>query len=168
MSQQDINADLEQLYEETVSMVYNLGLRLFKSEDEAMDFTQEVYLKAFSQLDKFQGRSKFSTWLYSLALNFGLNSIKKKKKIRFVDKGIEELHLASEYDLVLQLDEEEQIEMIQQKLQELPEMYRLPLILFYYEKLSYVEIAKKLGIKEGTIKSNIHRGKQALRQLLEI
>lgn len=161
------HVDLEQLYEETVNMIYNLGLRLFKDEEEAKDFTQDVYMKAFAKLNQFNGKSKFSTWLYSLGLHLGLNKLRQQKKKIFTTKNIEEIPLASPEDHVEQLNKKEQTALLQKKLHLLPETYRLPLILFFYEGMPYAEIASSLNIKEGTIKSNIHRGKKMLRALLE-
>ncbi len=160
--------DLEQLYEQTVKMIFNLGLRLFKEEEEAKDFTQDVYMKAFSKMSQFKGHSKFSTWLYSLALNLGLNTLRRKKKIDRLDTNInmEQLIVSPEQDHLGRLSDQEESCAIREKLQNLPELYRLPIVLYYYEKMSYQKIAKYLKMKEGTVKSNIHRGKNMLRGLL--
>ncbi|MBI3394723.1 MAG: sigma-70 family RNA polymerase sigma factor, partial [Spirochaetia bacterium] len=73
--------NFETRFQETSKMIYNLGLRLFRDADDAMDFAQEVYLRAYTRLDKFRGESRFSTWLYSLALNLGLNKIRREKRV---------------------------------------------------------------------------------------
>lgn len=152
-------------------MVYNLGLRLFKDKEEALDFSQEVFLKVYSKWDSFQGKSKVSTWIYSIGLNYGLNKIKKYKRKQLLFQESEELLDKINTKLVddnpLEILKQKDIdEIIHKEINELPEAYRLPLVLYYFEKLSYTEIAKKLGVKEGTLKSNIHRGKLVLRSTL--
>jgi len=75
--------EFERIVKETYKMIYNLGLRLFNYDPhEAEDFTQEVYLQFYKNFHKYDGKSKLSTWIYSLALNLGLNKIKKKQKIK--------------------------------------------------------------------------------------
>ena len=158
-------------------MIYNLGIRLFKNKEDAMDFSQDVYMVAYSKLETFEGRSKISTWLYSLALNLGLKKIKKQKRLKVDFSDNEELleKQAAEsgpegtgkdpFDGVSRAEINNQV---QAELETLPEEYRLPLILLYYEKLSYSEISGQLGIKEGTLKSYIHRGKRILSEKLKL
>lgn len=161
--------EFEDYFESTAAMVYNLGLRLFRNEEDALDFSQDVYLQAYRKLDTFEGRAKFSTWLYSLALNLGLKKIQKEKRLRIItqeeqelERFIEEGAGDSREDPFEQTAESELRILIQEELDLLPDVYRLPLILFYFEHLQYSEIAEKLGLKEGTLKSYIHRGKRAL------
>lgn len=163
--------DREQLFHETKNMIYSLGIRLFHNEEDALDFSQDIYLKAFSKLDQFEGRSKFSTWLYSLALNDGLNRLKKRKKEIFLDdKNLDLLEIGDEqakpFDPFLELNKKERRELIAEILESLEEKYRIPLLLFYYEGMSYAKISEKLGINEGTLKANLHRGKLRLRKKL--
>lgn len=147
-------------------MIYNLGLRLFRDRDEALDFAQDVYVRAFDRLDRFAGRSKFSTWLYSLAMNMGLNRLRKQNRFKPEQGEVEAAAVYYTEDYLERLSEEEEMEIIQKELAELPDAYRLPLLLYYYEKMSYSEIAAKLSIKEGTLKSYLHRGKTILRNRL--
>ncbi len=162
-----------EMFLEATDMLYSLGLRLFRNQpEEANDFVQDVYLRARKKYSLFQGKSKFSTWLYRLALNHGLNTLNKKKKVLLSEK--EELSQAGE--LVFSTEEEsvldriidkEVSEKIRAELDELPEAYRLCLVLYYFEKMTYVDIAEKLSLKEGTVKSHIHRGKKLLRDSLK-
>ena len=166
--------DFSSLLEETENMIYSLGIRLFRNEEDALDFSQEVYLKAFHKISTFENRSKFSTWLYRLALNHGLNELKKSKKLNLVFSDTEETvdnlfyHSinAVSSDPFHEFSEKEMQEAVQCGLEELPDGYRVPILLYYYDNLSYEEIAKLLKQKEGTIKSNIHRGKKLLRSVL--
>ena len=62
--------------------VFNMGLSFFRNDDDALDFTQDVFLKVYRGLDRFEGRSRFSTWLYKIAYNTAVNSVSRKKEYR--------------------------------------------------------------------------------------
>lgn len=166
--------DFEELFTQTQSMIYNLGMRLFRrNEEDAMDFVQDVYLQAYRKIGTFQGKSKPSTWLYSLALNLGLGKIRKNKKNLLVENKNSQLdqYIAPEDDqpdkIVLDmLNKKDVKEKIEKALWELDEAYRLPMVLFFFEDMPYKEIARSLNIPEGTIKSNVYRGKIQLRNTL--
>lgn len=171
----DSEESFEELFDSTKNMIYSLGLRLFRNDTEsALDFSQEVYLQAFQKWHKFSGLSKPSTWLYSLALHLGLNRVKKERRLKFSDEeGVLEQLAAGEESMPEKqitdlLAKEELEEEIRSQLRQLPEVYRLPLILYYYEKMPYRTISQELGIKIGSLKSYIHRGKMILRKKLQL
>lgn len=148
-------------------MVYALGMRLFKNAEEAADFSQDVYLKILDKFNSFRGESKPSTWVYSVAMHLGLNRLRRMKRIEFVP-NIEEpaTNETPESLLTENLDRQETEDTVQRELFKLPESYRIPLILFYYERMSYKEMSEKLDLPEGTLKSLVHRGKRILRDKL--
>ena len=166
--------DFNTMFLDCTNMLYSLGLRLFSyEEDKAKDFIQNVYLHSFNKKNSFKGRSKFSTWLYSVALNYGLNELRLSKR---ESNSMENLKLAlshfyktkGEASSNEHLTEEEELKAeVRKELFNLPKIYRICLILFYYEGLSYKQISQKLEIKEGTIKSYIHRGKRLLKDKLK-
>lgn len=164
--------DFEELFESTQSMIFNLGMRLFRNEEDALDFAQDAYMRAYDRLDSFRGESRASTWLYSLALNLGLNRLKKTKRLKLKELPedeswtIEDLEGDPDDDPLAQLSDAEMESIVREELGELSEVYRIPLILFYFERLAYRDIAERLGIKEGTLKSYIHRAKMILRERL--
>lgn len=154
-------------------MIYSLGMRLFRNEEDALDFSQEVYLRAYDRLDSFRGDSKLSTWLYSLALNLGLNRLRRGKRLEFVSEGsadfpsIEALEGVDESnDPLATLTRAETELAVREEVEKLPDVYRIPLILFYFELMPYGEIAETLGLKEGTLKSYLHRARLLLRKKL--
>ncbi len=162
--------EFEKIFDETAGMIYNLGLRLFNNNTEdALDFAQDVYLQAYQKLDQFEGRSRISTWLYSVALRLGLAKLKKEKRLRILDgdEGMIDSVPDPGEDVAERLPREEAERLVQEELADLPDVYRIPLLLYYYEKMSYREISEHLGTKEGTIKSYIHRGKGILRNKLK-
>lgn len=142
-------------------MIFSLGLRLFRNEEDALDFVQDVYLDAFRKRDRFEGRSRYSTYLYSFALHRGLNQIRKSSKIHF--QQVE--------DIAAEAEPEEPPsappEIVREELNALPEVYRLPLVLHYYEKMSVAAIASELEQKENTVKSYMLRARKILKQKIE-
>lgn len=142
-------------------MIFSLGLRLFRNEEDALDFVQDVYLDAFKKRDRFQGRSRYSTYLYSFALHRGLNQIRKSSKIHF--QPIEDVAAETEIEEPPQAPPE----VVREELNALPEVYRLPLILHYYEKMSVAAIAAELGQKENTVKSYMLRARKILKMKIE-
>lgn len=142
-------------------MIFSLGLRLFRNEEDALDFVQDVYLDAFKKRARFEGRSRYSTYLYSFALHRGLNQIRKSSKMHF--QPIEEIAAGAE------LEEPPQAppEVVREELNALPEVYRLPLVLHYYEKMPVAAIAAELGQKENTVKSYMLRARKILKMKIE-
>ncbi|MCB1145366.1 MAG: sigma-70 family RNA polymerase sigma factor [Leptospiraceae bacterium] len=163
--------EFNEMFLENTDRIYSLGMRLFRSHSEdAMDFTQEVYLQAFKNMNKFAGNSAFSTWLYSVALNLGLNQIRRRKIIKTQSSDAEfseELVDSRDETPENQSIRQETIETIRSEIELLPENYRLPLMLFYYEEMSYQKISEKLNIKEGTLKSLVHRARNLLKDALK-
>lgn len=152
-------------------MIYNLGMRLFRNEEDALDFAQDAFLRAYDRLDSFRGEARPSTWLYSLALNLGLNRLKKQKRLKLKELPedqswtIEDLE-SGEEDPLEQLTDSEMEAIVREELSQLSDVYRIPLILYYFDRLAYRDIADRLGIKEGTLKSYLHRAKVILRERL--
>ena len=166
--------EFEQLVQESTDMIFSLGMRLFrKNQEDAMDFVQDAFLRAYDKWETFEGRSKRSTWLYSLALNLGLNRLSKQKRMPSfaAEPGILDETVAAAdtpESIVTEMLEREEVEgMLQEALEELPENYRLLIVLLYYEKMSYREMSERLDASEGTLKSLVYRGKMQLRDRLK-
>lgn len=160
--------DITSLFEQTRNMVYGLGMRLFRNPEEAADFSQDVYVRVMDKIAGFRGDSRASTWVYSVAMHLGLNRLRRMKRIEFLPEETEEAVTTETPETLLteQLDRQETEELIQKELMELPDTYRVPLLLLYYDKMSYREMSEKLSIPEGTLKSLVHRGKRILRDRL--
>ncbi|EMY76729.1 ECF sigma factor [Leptospira weilii serovar Ranarum str. ICFT] len=151
-------------------LVYSQAIKAFRNETEAEDFTQDIFLKAFESLSTFQGRSQFSTWLFVIARN---EIIRRYRKEHPEIAGLDALFLAEnekekkiESEQETKLLKQESSEKIRTLVESLPELYRKPITLHYFENMSYKEISKKLNLKMNTLKSYIFRGKEIMREWL--
>ena len=146
------------------STVYGIGLGFFHNEEDASDFTQEVFIKIFRSLNRFEGRSRFSTWLYKIAYNTALNNVKSKKDYRSL----------AEDDIIPDRDTPERRmlrnvmrEAVLEGINDLPERFRICVDLFFFYDRSYQEIEVITGYPLNTIKSHVFRAKKLLRNKLE-
>ncbi|EKR66699.1 MULTISPECIES: RNA polymerase sigma factor [Leptospira] len=153
-------------------LIYSQAIKAFRNETEAEDFTQDIFLKAFESLSTFQGRSQFSTWLFVIARN---DIIRRYRREHPEVSGLDTLLLVeSEIEKKNEISSEQETKLLKQEISEkirslvesLPELYRKPIILHYFENMSYKEISKKLNLKMNTLKSYIFRGKEIMRDWL--
>lgn len=165
----------EQLVLKYQTAVYNLCLRMTGDPEDAADMTQESFLKAWRNLESFQGNSAFSTWLYRLASNTCLDhlrSVKRRPQLSLVmedeDGEAQALDVPDSAptpeEQVIALDEQSRLN---EALQALEEEQRQILILRAVNGLSYTEIAEALQLKEGTVKSRLARARDQLRKKLQ-
>lgn len=152
--------------------------RILRNDDEAGDALQEAFLSAFKAIDRFDGKSKLSTWLHRIAINAALMKLRKRPRDR--ERSIEDL-LPSYLDdghpvepstgwtqqPISEAESRETGEFVRSKIDELPENYRTVLMLRDIEGLDTAETAEMLGVKPGTVKVRLHRARQALRTLLD-
>jgi RNA polymerase sigma-70 factor (ECF subfamily) len=161
----------EEVYERFESMVYNLALRMGGNEAEAADCTQETFLRVFRYLGKFRGKSNLKTWVFRIALNCCRSRYRKKStRRRYLDFGGEELierTADSGRSPEQRVVAAELSEHVQGALSQLRPVYREAVILRDLQGLSYDEMATVLGVKLGTVRSRIARGREQLRTVLE-
>ena len=143
--------------------VFSMGVSFFRNADDASDFTQDVFLKVYRSLDGFEGRSRFSTWLYRIAYNTALNNAARKK---------EYLSLAEE-EIVPDGDTPERKALrgelraaVLEAVEDLPDRYRVCVDLFFFYERSYQEIEVITGFPVNTVKSHVFRAKKILREKL--
>jgi RNA polymerase sigma-70 factor (ECF subfamily) len=143
--------------------VYGFGLSFYRNPEDASDFTQEVFLKVYRNLPRFEGRSRFSTWLYKIAYNTAINGIKRN-----VD-----YHSLADEDEIRGSDNPERSlirnaakEAVQKAIEELPERYRICVDLFFFYDRSYQEIEEITGFPVNTVKSHVFRAKKLLKESL--
>lgn len=154
--------------------IYQHCFRMLGNKHEAEDIAQEAFIRAYINIDSFDENRKFSTWLYRIATNLTIDRIRKRKPDYYLDeeiKGAEGLTMYSQLSSndPLPSEEVESSELnhyIHQEISELPPKYRSIIILRYLEEFSLQEIASILDIPIGTVKTRIHRGREALRKRL--
>lgn len=139
------------------------------SATDAEDLAQEVFVKAFFGLRRFEGRSKFSTWLQRIKINHCLNFNQKKRNKTFV--SIESPEVETRVDLQTSPRAEQNLRARDERrriaavLDEMSESLRVPLILRDADGLSYAEIAEQLGLSLSAVKMRIKRGREEFRRL---
>jgi len=148
--------------------VYGMGLSFFRNPDDASDFTQDVFLKAFRSLSRFEGRSRFSTWLYKIAYNTAINEVNRRKEYHsLAEEDADKLVNSTETPERNALRNAAR-EAINKAIDELPERFRICIDLFFFYDRSYQEIEGITGIPVNTIKSHVFRAKILLREKLEL
>jgi RNA polymerase sigma-70 factor (ECF subfamily) len=144
--------------------VYGMGLSFFRNAEDASDFVQEVFLKVYRSLSRFEGRSRFSTWLYKIAYNTAVNGVRRQKEYRSL---AEEEVLRDEDTPERRLLRSAAREAVLEALETLPERYRICVDLFFFYDCSYQEIETITGYPVNTIKSHVFRAKKLLREKLK-
>lgn len=144
------------IYQTYSPKVHRLCLGYTGNAMEADDLLQEVFIKAWQNLDKFRGDSQISTWIYRIAVNTCLHHLRsqKNKKNVDIDKTIIKKEEGTD-------DKEQQIQLLYKCISELSEADRL-IITLLLEEVSYSEIAEVTAISEGNLRVKIHRIKQQL------
>ena len=155
--------------------VYNLALKMTKNEDDAMDISQEAFIKAYRQLDIFRGESKFSVWLYRLTYNLCIDFLRKKSKAQVVSLSAYQDDSGDSFERELpdlralpedSLTRKEMRNEIAQSIEKLGQSHREIIVMREINDMSYTDIAQTLGISEGTVKSRIARARLNLANIL--
>lgn len=168
---QDAFGEIVEIFKDKI---YQLVYRMVGNAHEAEDVAQEAFIRAYININSYDTNRKFSTWLYRIATNLTIDRIRKKKPDYYLDAevaGTDGLTMYSQVAADIALPEEEVVSMelqneIQRQILKLPDKYRSVIVLKYIDELSLIEISEILEIPVGTVKTRIHRGREALRQQL--
>ncbi|WHY72560.1 RNA polymerase sigma factor SigW [Fictibacillus enclensis] len=152
--------------------IYRLCYRMVGDRHEAEDLAQEAFVRAFVNIDKYSGSYKFSTWLYRIATNLCIDRLRKRKPDYSMDAEIPGTEGATLYSQVADADplpeeeveEKEKHDHLQQEIMKLPEKYRTAILLKYIEDMSLDEISSVMDLPVPTVKTRIHRGREALKK----
>ena len=157
-------------------MVYGTAVRLLGSPAEAEDAAQTVFLKAFQRFAEVGASPAAAGWLKTTTRNECLNHLARyRSRWQFFSEltrpdqaggGDYADSLVSPLSHALDLEQAELNEALERALRALPDHQRVPLVLFHFDELNYQEIADALGASLGKIKTDIHRGREALKRLL--
>lgn len=161
------SAAFEKLYEEHHRRVYSLCLRMLGNGSQAEDLTQEVFLQLYKKIGSFRGDSAFTTWLHRMTVNQVLMHLRRR--------GVKLEHTSGEGDFTnvveTPLQSTRRISMVdklalEKAISELPPGYRTVFVLHDVEGYEHGEIATLLDVSIGTSKSQLHKARMRLRQLL--
>lgn len=159
---------LEQLLHESYHQMYTVCRRMCSSREDAEDAAQHAAISIVRGLKNFNHQSKFSTWVHRIAVNASLDLLRKQQRRVPVTPITDSIQLISDGDR----DPEsvavdgEQRDVVTRALDDLPEEFRVPVILRDLLDWTYQDIAEFLDVAPGTIRSRIHRGRQQLSELL--
>ncbi|MEK7683930.1 MAG: RNA polymerase sigma factor [Verrucomicrobiota bacterium] len=158
------------------NMVYTTAVRLLSNEAEAEDISQEVFLKAYERFEELGQSPTVGGWLKTVATNLCLNHLSRyRARWRFFSEmasGDDEkdsvVDLPAPETFAEQLNGADQRRLLEQALQKLPPAQRVPLVLYHFESKTYEEIALLLRISLSKVKTDIFRGREALRRKLQL
>lgn len=159
------------------NMVFSTAMRLLANQSDAEDITQEVFLRAFERFGELRDSPTLGGWLKTVATNLSLNHLTRYRArwSFFSDvfrRGDEDEDHEVDYpapdDTEQALAMSERRELLERALQSLAPTQRLPLVLYHFEGLRYEEIAEKLGVSLGKVKTDIFRAREALRRKLRL
>ncbi|OFV89756.1 MAG: hypothetical protein A3G76_00060 [Acidobacteria bacterium RIFCSPLOWO2_12_FULL_65_11] len=153
--------------------VFNVAYKFVGRHEEAEDLTQDVFLKVFKSLETFDRRANFQTWLISVSRNLCIDHYRSARKEReAINRDIDASELtpaSGEAGPFAVLEQRDRVTLLRQALTGLPETLRTAVMMRDIQQLSYQEIADRLRLPEGTVKSRINRGRAELaRQIRKV
>lgn len=164
---QDAFAELVYTFQDAV---YNLCYRMLGERSEAEDATQEAFLRAYLNLQRYDQNRSFKTWILSIASNHCIDRIRKRRMVLMsIDEPLPAtLSLASDDPLPERVTElNERSQQVQDLIDQLPEDYRLAVVLRYWYDYSYAEIAEVMETTESAIKSRLFRARKMLGEYID-
>ncbi|GAA0381366.1 RNA polymerase sigma factor SigW [Bacillus horti] len=166
-------AEIVELYKHKL---YQLGYRMLGNPLEAEEIAQESFLRVYSNIGRYDQNHKFSTWIYRIATNLCIDRLRKRKIVYSLDQevvGAEGLDMYSQLADEKQRTPEAEVvtleiqEQVQKAIDQLPPQYKSIMILRYLQDLSLQEISDIVDLPVTTIKTRVHRGREALKKLLQ-
>jgi len=153
-------------------MVFSTAVRLTGNDTQAEDIAQEVFIKAYENFPTLRTSPTAGGWLKTVTTRLTLNHLSRyRRRWRFFSEMRTEDDLEVEFPvpdtLLTDLDASRRHEIVERTLRELPERYRVPLVLYHFEELSYEQIAEQLRISLPKVKTDIQRGRAAMAKLLQ-
>jgi RNA polymerase sigma-70 factor (ECF subfamily) len=142
--------------------VFNVALRMTGNSEDARDLVQVVFVKAYERLDSFDGRSRFFSWVYRIAINESLNFVsRRKRQVELDDQMVSNERSPDEHTAT---GEEER--MVQAALLDLTPEYRQVIVLRHFLDMSHIEMGNVLRLPEKTVKSRLHTARVRLGEAL--
>jgi RNA polymerase sigma-70 factor (ECF subfamily) len=171
----------EEIYKAYSERILNLVYRMISNEEVARDLTQDIFIKVYKNLSTFNQQSQLYTWIHAIAVNHVLNYLKHEKRTRWLNfmnddslkmihhKGVEPSILGQTSSIQPDkiMEQNERANIVWTAVQSLSPKYRIPLVLFHYESISYKEISEMMKLSMSAVESRIHRAKKQLIKKLE-
>ena len=150
-------------------MVFSLAFKMTKNREEAEEVSQDTFIKAYKNLSKFKGDSKFSTWLYRIAYHTSLDNIKKNKNNNstFEINEITFNQIKATENILEGIERKERAKIMDACLQKLADEERSIIWMFYYDELSLKEIIEVTDFSEANLKVKLHRARKKLLAIVE-
>src|SRR4051794_4170338 len=153
--------------------VFNVAYKFVGRHDEAEDLTQDIFLKIFKSLNTFDSRANFQTWLISVSRNLCIDHYRSVRKEReTIDRDVDASELmpvSKTQGQMAMMEQRDRVHLLKEAMSTLPKTLRMAVLMRDIQELSYHEIAQKLKLPEGTVKSRINRGRNELaRQIKKI
>jgi len=159
---------------------FNVAYQLLRDHEDATEVAQDAFVRAYRSLDSFHGECEFTTWLHRIVVNLAHNkhrwwkrrgkqaSLSLDSPVESEDAEIPRQMAAATDAPDLKAVQKEFVELLNRRMSELPRKFREVIVLRNVENLSYVEIATVLNCSVGTVKSRLARGREALRNSMQI
>ena len=154
----------------------NLAYQITGDRELAEDIGQETFLRAYKSAGRYRQIAKFSTWLYTIALNLCRNELRRRKFKVYSLEGMAERDEGDKLRIDIadekakpdrDMERKEIGKLVRQAIDKLPEKFREPLLLRDIQELAYEELSEILGLPEGTVKSRINRGRLRVKEILK-
>jgi RNA polymerase sigma-70 factor (ECF subfamily) len=175
------DAAVHELAEQYSSRIYQLALRYMKNREDAEEVTQDVLMKVYRKVDDFRGDAALSSWIYRITFNTAMSRLRSCRLARAADRERERVLAADEHGASARAPREpadwsnvpdevllraQLRQAVAAAIEELPEIYRAPVVLRDIQGLTTEEASLRLKLKDQTLKSRLHRGRLMLREKL--
>lgn len=159
----------EPLVERYKDKVFTLALKILKNREEAEETAQDVFVKCYQSLARFEGRAKFATWLYRITYNACMDALKRKQHYAVTEDivSLQDAYGEHEESVLEQLLREDRNTFLTKAIEKLPADEQVILLMHYFEELSLKEIASIVHLSVTNVKVKLHRSRKKLYELLE-
>jgi len=166
---EEVLAGKQEAFAELVSryknLVFSIIMRMTKDSEEANDLAQEVFLKMYKNLASYSPEFKFSTWTMRITTNHVIDFHRKRKQETVPLEAAAVVATDPDSSPEAALLRREETERIQNIVNQLPAMYKLPIVMYHQKNMSYQEISDKIGEPLSKVKNRIFRGRKLLKEL---
>lgn len=159
------NSYFEELVIRYKNLVYSVVLRMINDAEEANDLAQEIFVKIYKNLSRYYPDFKFSTWIIRISTNHVIDYRRKKRQETVPLEDMEYELNTGDSPESLYLKKEQSLQ-LNKVVEELPDMYKVPILLYHQQGLSYQEIAQVIDVPLSKVKNRIFRGRKMLKDNL--